>query len=91
VQLVTDGQWAIFARCHERYEAGTVGPDTHPGQGGIDARYHELAQVPGAVPSGTRRRAVARARAALRRWHPLPGSRGWTTGSGGVQANTHRL
>lgn len=35
-------QWAIFARWNERYEAGTVGPETHPGQGGIDARYDEL-------------------------------------------------
>ncbi|MET9888104.1 hypothetical protein ABZZ20_34280 [Streptomyces sp. NPDC006430] len=36
-------QWAIFARWNELHEAGTVGPETHPGQGGIDARYDELA------------------------------------------------
>ncbi|MFG2304524.1 hypothetical protein [Actinacidiphila glaucinigra] len=36
-------QWAIFARWNERHEAGRVGPETHPGQGGIDARYDELA------------------------------------------------
>ncbi|MES4890036.1 hypothetical protein [Streptomyces sp. NPDC096012] len=36
-------QWAIFARWNERYEAGSVGPETHPGQGGLDARYDELA------------------------------------------------
>jgi hypothetical protein len=35
-------QWAIFARWNERHEAGTVGPETHPGLGGIDARYDEL-------------------------------------------------
>jgi hypothetical protein len=35
-------QWAIFARWNERYEAGTAGPETHPGHGGIDARYDEL-------------------------------------------------
>jgi hypothetical protein len=35
-------QWAIFARWNERYEAGTVGSETHPGLGGIDARYDEL-------------------------------------------------
>ncbi|WP_405762927.1 hypothetical protein OG234_31110 [Streptomyces sp. NBC_01420] len=35
-------QWAIFARWNERHEAGTVGPETHPGQGGIDARYDQL-------------------------------------------------
>lgn len=36
-------QWAIFARWNERHEAGRVGLETHPGQGGIDARYDELA------------------------------------------------
>ncbi|WP_395292266.1 hypothetical protein ACF9IK_00610 [Kitasatospora hibisci] len=36
-------QWAIFVRWNERYQAGTVGPESHPGQGGIDARYDELA------------------------------------------------
>jgi hypothetical protein len=36
-------QWAIFARWNERHEAGTVGPETHAGRGGIDARYDELA------------------------------------------------
>ena len=35
-------QWAIFIRWHERSEAGTAGPGTQPGHGGIDARYDEL-------------------------------------------------
>ncbi|MGW6548771.1 hypothetical protein ACWGBV_00785 [Streptomyces sp. NPDC055051] len=35
-------QWAIFARWNQRY-AGAVGLETHPGRGGIDARYDELA------------------------------------------------
>lgn len=35
-------QWAIFVRWNERYEAGTAGLETHPGHGGIDARYDEL-------------------------------------------------
>ncbi|GAA1592800.1 hypothetical protein [Streptomyces globosus] len=35
-------QRAIFVRWNERYEAGTVGPESHPGHGGIDARYDEL-------------------------------------------------
>ncbi|MEU9288522.1 hypothetical protein AB0D57_28470 [Streptomyces sp. NPDC048275] len=26
-------RWAIFARWNERHETGTVGPETHPGQG----------------------------------------------------------
>ncbi|MER6076168.1 hypothetical protein ABT187_47055 [Streptomyces sp. NPDC001817] len=35
-------QWAIFARWNQRYEAGTVTSESHPGHGGIDARYDEL-------------------------------------------------
>ncbi|MCX2181021.1 hypothetical protein KV205_10815 [Streptomyces sp. SKN60] len=38
-------QWAIFARWNERSEAGEVGPESHPGHGGIDARYDELEQL----------------------------------------------
>ncbi|MEV4559257.1 hypothetical protein AB0K51_20025 [Kitasatospora sp. NPDC049285] len=38
-------QWAIFATWHEHREAGTVGPETHPGRGGIDDRYDELARL----------------------------------------------
>ncbi|MFD5818343.1 hypothetical protein [Streptomyces sp. NPDC127038] len=36
-------QWAIFARWNECCEAGTVKPETHPGRGGINALYDELA------------------------------------------------
>ena len=36
-------QWAIFVRWDERAEAGTEGPETHPGHGGRDPRYDELA------------------------------------------------
>jgi hypothetical protein len=36
VQLERE-QWAIFVNWNERYEAGTVGPETHPSQGGIRA------------------------------------------------------
>jgi hypothetical protein len=35
-------QWEIFARWNQRYEAGTAGVESHPGHGGIDARYDEL-------------------------------------------------
>ncbi|APU40424.1 hypothetical protein [Streptomyces sp. TN58] len=38
-------QWAIFARWNQRREAGAVGPERHPGHGGIDARYDELASL----------------------------------------------
>ncbi|MFI0412238.1 hypothetical protein [Actinomadura sp. 3N508] len=51
-------QWAIFARWNERYEAGLVEPDSHPGNGGIDARYDELASLLAPyrrVPDGARR------------------------------------
>jgi hypothetical protein len=34
--------WAIFVRWNERYENGEVGPEAHPGVGGIDGRYDEL-------------------------------------------------
>ncbi|MFD6356905.1 hypothetical protein [Nocardia tengchongensis] len=37
--------WAIFARWDQRYVAGEVGTDSHPGHGGIDARYDELAAL----------------------------------------------
>ncbi|WP_327135884.1 hypothetical protein OG311_37925 (plasmid) [Streptomyces sp. NBC_01343] len=36
-------QWAIFAKWNQRSEAGTAGLKSHPGHGGIDARYDELA------------------------------------------------
>lgn len=35
-------QWAIFAKWNERFEAGEATPESHPGHGGIDARYDEL-------------------------------------------------
>lgn len=34
--------WVIFVEWNDRYEAGATGADTHPGQGGISARYDEL-------------------------------------------------
>jgi hypothetical protein len=34
--------WAIFVRWNEQYEQGEVGPESHPGVGGIDSRYDEL-------------------------------------------------
>ncbi|MEU6237602.1 hypothetical protein [Kitasatospora sp. NPDC047058] len=38
-------QWAIFVRWNERYEAGLAEPESHPAEGGIDARYDELEQL----------------------------------------------
>ncbi|QNP66157.1 hypothetical protein [Streptomyces genisteinicus] len=35
-------QWAIYARWNARREAGEAGPESHPGHGGVDARYDEL-------------------------------------------------
>ncbi|WP_067714101.1 hypothetical protein [Nocardia yamanashiensis] len=35
-------RWAIYARWDQRFIAGEVTSDSHPGQGGIDARYDEL-------------------------------------------------
>lgn len=59
-------QWAIFARWYLRAEAGTAAPDTHPGQGGVDARYDELtAQLaPHREPPACARRLVAELRSA---------------------------
>lgn len=35
-------QWAIFVEWNTRYEAGNAGTDTHPGHGGISARWDEI-------------------------------------------------
>ncbi|MFI9407138.1 hypothetical protein [Nocardia sp. NPDC052316] len=35
-------QWAIYVGWNQRYLAGEVGVDTHPGHGGVDKRYDEL-------------------------------------------------
>jgi hypothetical protein len=37
--------WVIFAKWNDLYQAGTVGTDTHPGRGGISARYDELKEL----------------------------------------------
>jgi hypothetical protein len=34
--------WQRFAAWNERYEAGLVTTDSHPGHGGLDARYDEV-------------------------------------------------
>lgn len=38
-------QWAIYVRWDHRYLAGEAGVDSHPGRGGIDARYDELTRL----------------------------------------------
>jgi hypothetical protein len=38
-------QWTIFVRWNERCEAGVAGPESHPGRGGIAARYDELTRL----------------------------------------------
>lgn len=35
-------QWALFVQWHERYEAGLADTSSHPGHGGVDARWDEL-------------------------------------------------
>ncbi len=37
-------QWLIFVEWNVRYEAGEATMDTHPGTGGVSARYDELEQ-----------------------------------------------
>jgi len=54
-------QWAIFVKWNHRYETGSATVDSHPGQGGISARYDELQDLLAphrAVPSGARRLAA---------------------------------
>ncbi len=38
-------QWAIFVAWDLRSASGEVGPDSHPGLGGVDARYDELTRL----------------------------------------------
>ena len=54
-------QWAIFVDWNTRYEAGVATPGSHPGHGGVDARYDELTALLGPhrlVPVGARRLAA---------------------------------
>ncbi|HEY1574164.1 MAG TPA: hypothetical protein VGG05_22675 [Pseudonocardiaceae bacterium] len=61
--------WAIFVRWHDRFGAGTATSRSHPGHGGIDARYDELTSLLTAhrQPPADARRLVAQ----------------WRSGSGG--------
>lgn len=63
-------QWAIYARWNERYEAGTVAPDSHPGHGGIDARYDELTAL-----LTQHRQAPGDARRLVAQWRFVAGAR----------------
>ena len=38
-------QWAIYVEWNRRYEAGEAGLGSHPGHGGVDARYDELTSL----------------------------------------------
>src|SRR5439155_2498673 len=38
-------QWAIFVAWNDRYESGNARSDSHPGHGGLDTRYDELAAL----------------------------------------------
>lgn len=63
-------QWAIFVEWNTRFEAGTASVETHPGHGGVNARYDELtAQLAQhrAMPTDARRFAAE--------WHWLPADR----------------
>ncbi len=60
-------QWAIFVDWNTRYETGTATVDSHPGHGGINARYDQLTALLAphrAVPPRARRLA------AEWRWQP---------------------
>jgi hypothetical protein len=54
-------QWAIFVAWNSHYESGAAGPDSHPGRGGVDARYDQLTALLAPhrqVPNGARRLAA---------------------------------
>ncbi|MET8786187.1 hypothetical protein [Streptomyces sp. NPDC004589] len=65
-------QWNIFCSWNARYEAGEVAADSHPGGGGVDARYDELQ-----VLLDPRRKAPADARHLVPEWrsYERPGGR----------------
>ncbi|MFJ5613701.1 hypothetical protein ACIQCJ_30515 [Streptomyces sp. NPDC093221] len=70
-QLVLERErWALFAAWHARYEAGTAEPDTHPGTGGVDARYDELTAL--LLPH---RDTPAEPRVLTAQWRSTPGPR----------------
>ncbi|MEU4359138.1 hypothetical protein [Streptomyces virginiae] len=79
-------QWAIFARWNRQYEAGMAKPDSHPGHGGIDARYDELT-----ARLAPHRAAPVHARRLVAEWRFIDGppyrSTGSTTGSSGIRAD----
>ncbi|MFD8008631.1 hypothetical protein [Streptomyces mirabilis] len=63
-------QWSIFARWDERHKAGAVGPDSHPGHGGIDVRYDELTAL-----LVQHRQAPGEVRQLLAQWRFVSGAR----------------
>ncbi|MFI0453503.1 hypothetical protein [Actinomadura sp. 6N118] len=63
-------QWVIYVEWNRRYEAGEAGVDSHPGHGGIDARYDELTSL--LTPY---RRAPADALSLVAEWRFGPGAR----------------
>ena len=63
-------QWAIFVDWDQRFKAGALGPDSHPGHGGIDARYDELTAL-----LSPHRQAPAGARRLVAQWRFVGGAR----------------
>jgi len=66
-------QWALFVEWDTRQRAGTASADSHPGSGGVDARYDELTDLlaPHRIaPDGARRfRAEFRGLPRVERYH----------------------
>ncbi|MEU1289795.1 hypothetical protein [Kitasatospora sp. NPDC005856] len=63
-------QWAIFADWDTRRTAGCADSASHPGNGGIDARYDELE-----VRLAPLRHPPAHARRVTAQWRSIPGPR----------------
>lgn len=70
-------QWAIYVSWSRRHEAGEAGPGSHPGYGGIDARYDELTSL--LMPH---RQAPADARQLVAEWRFGMGARYQVEGIG---------
>ncbi|MFG1793856.1 hypothetical protein [Nocardia sp. NPDC049149] len=72
-------RWAIYVTYAQRLEAGEVGSGSHPGYGGIDARYDELTRLlaPHRERPDTARKLVAELRFDQREGYRIDGTDLW--------------
>lgn len=66
-------QWGIFVQWNTRYEAGAADVGSHPGHGGVDARFDELQALlepHRQTPAGARRLTAEWGPTDAPRYHP---------------------